>query len=75
MCRWAATCSWTAQYLGIGDERDDAVYSDFEPSLTILATVLNAQYEGRATTDVGAKACTINQPWPIIKGERGMTYR
>ena len=64
-----------AQYLGIGGERDDAVYSDFTPSLTILTTVLNAQYEGRATTDAGAKACTINQPWPIIKGERGMTYR
>ena len=64
-----------AQYLRIGGERDDAVYLDFEPSLTILTTVLNAQYEGRATTDAGAKACTINQPWPIIKGERGMAYR
>ena len=45
------------------------------PSLTILATVLNAQYEGRATTDAGAKACTINQPWPIVKGETGIIYR
>jgi len=64
-----------AQYLGIGGASNDEVYSDFEPSLTILATVLNAQYEGRATTDAGAKACTINQPWPIVKGETGIIYR
>ena len=64
-----------AQYLSIGGEQDHEVYTDFEPSLTILTTVLNAQYEGRATTDAGAKACTINQPWPIVKGETGLTYR
>ena len=55
-----------AQYLEVG--------LDFEPSLTILTTVLNAQYEGQATTDAGAKACTINRPWPIVKGESGMNY-
>jgi 3-hydroxy-D-aspartate aldolase len=64
-----------AQYLAIGGSRNDEVYSDFQPSLTILTTVLNSQYEGRVTTDAGAKACTINQPWPIVKGESGMTYR
>jgi D-serine deaminase-like pyridoxal phosphate-dependent protein len=64
-----------AQYLAIGGASDEAVYSDFGPSLTILTTVLNSQYEGQATTDVGAKACTINQPWPIVKGETGMIYR
>jgi len=63
-----------AQYLAIGGESDDEVYSDFQPSLTILTTVLNSQYEGRATTDAGAKACTINRPWPIVKGETGMSY-
>jgi D-serine deaminase-like pyridoxal phosphate-dependent protein len=63
-----------AQYLAIGGQADSDVYSDFEPSLTILTTVLNAQYEGRVTTDAGAKACTINLPWPIVKGESGMTY-
>jgi D-serine deaminase-like pyridoxal phosphate-dependent protein len=62
-----------AQYLAIGGSGSD-VYSDFETSLTILTTVLNAQYEGRVTTDAGAKACTINQPWPIVKGETGMSY-
>ncbi len=64
-----------AQYLAIGGATDDEVYSDFQPSLTILTTVLNDQYEGRVTTDAGAKACTINRPWPIVKGETGMTYR
>lgn len=64
-----------AQYLAIGGETDPATYSDFHASLTILTTVLNDQHEGRATSDAGAKACTINQPWPIIKGETGMSYR
>ena len=64
-----------AQYLAIGGAANAEVYSDFQPSLTILTTVLNDQYEGRVTTDAGAKACTINQPWPIVKGETGMTYR
>ena len=59
-----------AQYLAIGGSGSD-LYSDFDTSLT---TVLNAQYEGRVTTDAGAKACTINQPWPIVKGETGMSY-
>jgi D-serine deaminase-like pyridoxal phosphate-dependent protein len=64
-----------AQYLEIGGATDPDVYSDFRPSLTILTTVLNDQYPGQVTTDAGAKACTINQPWPIVKGETGMTYR
>ena len=63
-----------AQYLGIGGESNTEVYSDFQTSLTILTTVLNDQYAGRATTDAGAKACTINRPWAIIKGESGMSY-
>jgi len=64
-----------AQYLSIGGEQDLEVYSDFAASLTVMTTVLNDQYEGRATSDAGAKACTINQPWPIIKGESDMAYR
>lgn len=63
-----------AQYLGIGGATDSTIYTDFDPSLTILTTVINSQYEGRATTDAGAKACTINRPWPIVKGELGMSY-
>ncbi len=63
-----------AQYLVIGGRDNPEIYDDFESSLTILATVLNAQYDGRATTDAGAKACTINRPWPLVKGETGMSY-
>lgn len=63
-----------AQYLGIGGAEDADVYSDFAPALTVLTTVLNDQYEGRATTDAGAKANTINRPWPIVAGETGMSY-
>ena len=63
-----------AQYIDIGGESSDKVYSDFQPALTILTTVLNDQYEGRATTDAGAKACTINKPWSRIKGETGISY-
>ena len=63
-----------AQYLGIGGADDPEVYTDFETALTVLTTVLNAQYQGRATTDAGAKANTINRPWPIVVGETGMTF-
>ena len=63
-----------AQYIEIGGADDPEVYRDFEPALTILATVVNAQYEGRATTDAGAKSCTINRPFSIVKGETGMRY-
>jgi D-serine deaminase-like pyridoxal phosphate-dependent protein len=63
-----------AQYLAIGGQNDESVYSDFESSLTILTTVLNDQYQGRVTTDAGAKACTINRPWALVKGESGMSY-
>lgn len=63
-----------SQYMDIGGADNDELYADFEPSLTILTTVLNDQYPGRCTTDAGAKACTINRPWPRVKGETGMSY-
>ena len=63
-----------ASYVGIGGRDNDEVYTDFVPSLTIVTTVVTAQYEGRATTDAGAKSCTINQPWPVVVGETGMSY-
>ena len=63
-----------AQYMDIGGADNDELYADFVPSLTIMTTVLNDQYPGRCTTDAGAKACTINRPWPRVKGETGMSY-
>ena len=61
-------------YRSIGSRDNNEIYTDFAPSLTIVTTVLTSQYEGRATTDAGAKSCTINRPWPSVVGETGMSY-
>jgi len=62
------------QYMAIGGERNDAVYDDFAPSLTVLTTVLNNRFPNRLTTDAGAKALTLNVPTAAVIGEPGMTY-
>ena len=62
------------QYLAIGSESGDAVYTDFSPSLTVLTTVLNNRFPGRLTTDAGAKALTLNTPNAGVIGEPGMDY-
>ncbi|HEV3140379.1 MAG TPA: DSD1 family PLP-dependent enzyme [Vicinamibacterales bacterium] len=62
------------QYLEIGGESSDDLYTDFEPSLTVMTTVLNTYFPGRLTTDAGAKALTLNKPGPIVIGEQGFTY-
>jgi D-serine deaminase-like pyridoxal phosphate-dependent protein len=62
------------QYLAVGSEDGDPVYRDFEPSLTVVATILNNRFPGRLTTDAGAKALTLNEPRPGVIGEPGMAY-
>jgi D-serine deaminase-like pyridoxal phosphate-dependent protein len=62
------------QYLAIGGERSDAVYDDFESSLTVVATVLNNRFPGRITTDAGAKALTLNVPRAGVLGEPTADY-
>src|SRR6476620_220701 len=62
------------QYLAIGSESGDAVYTDFAPSLTVLTTVLNNRFQDRLTTDAGAKALTLNTPTAGVIGEPGMEY-
>jgi 3-hydroxy-D-aspartate aldolase len=62
------------QYLAIGSESGDEVYSDFAPSLTVLTTVLNNRFPGRLTTDAGAKALTLNTPTAAVIGEPSMSY-
>ena len=62
------------QYLAIGSEDGNAVYRDFEPSLTVVTTVLNNRFPGRLTTDGGAKALTLNVPHAGVIGEPGMDY-
>jgi D-serine deaminase-like pyridoxal phosphate-dependent protein len=63
-----------AQYLEIGGEANDEVFTDFLPSLTVITTVLNTYFPGRLTTDAGAKALTLNKPDAIVVGEKGFSY-
>jgi D-serine deaminase-like pyridoxal phosphate-dependent protein len=62
------------QYLAIGGEDGNPVYKDFEPSLTVVGTVLNNRFPGRITTDSGAKALTLNVPHAGVIGEPGADY-
>ena len=62
-----------SQYIEIGAP-DNPVNADFEPSLTVVGTILNNRFPGRLTTDAGAKALTINTPRPGVVGEPGMDY-
>ena len=62
------------QYLEIGGESNDEVYTDFASSLTVLSTVLNTYFEKSITTDAGAKALTLNKPGPWVIGEKGFAY-
>jgi D-serine deaminase-like pyridoxal phosphate-dependent protein len=62
------------QYMEIGSEGNDQVFTDFAPSLTVVTTVLNTYFPGSLTTDAGAKALTLNKPGPWVIGEKGFTY-
>jgi len=62
------------QYVAIGNADGQPIYDDFEPSLTVLATIVNNRFPGRLTTDAGAKALTINVPRAGVIGEPGMDY-
>ena len=62
------------QYLAIGSQDDPNVYTDFQPSLTVLVTVLNNRFPGLLTTDGGSKAFTLNKPNAGVIGEPGMDY-
>jgi 3-hydroxy-D-aspartate aldolase len=62
------------QYLEIGGESNEEVYTDFTSSLTVMATVLNTYFEKSITTDAGAKALTLNKPGPWVIGEKGFVY-
>jgi D-serine deaminase-like pyridoxal phosphate-dependent protein len=62
------------QYLEIGGESNDEVYTDFAPSLTVVTTVLNTYFPNSITTDAGAKALTLNKPGPWVIGEKNFTY-
>ncbi len=62
------------QYIEIGGEKNEKVFDDFAPSLTVLATIINMNHPGRIITDSGAKAFTLNQPPAIVIGEPDFIY-
>jgi 3-hydroxy-D-aspartate aldolase len=62
------------QYLEIGGRDNANLYTDFQPSLTVLVTVLNNRFPGLLTTDGGSKAFTLNKPNAGVIGEPGMDY-
>jgi D-serine deaminase-like pyridoxal phosphate-dependent protein len=61
-------------YRAIGG-RSGAVYEDFAPSLSVMATVISRNYPDRATTDAGIKAFATDRVkfQPEIKGATGVT--
>ena len=62
-------------YRRIGGKDGNAVYSDFQPSLTVLATVVSAPHEGRVSIDAGTKALdTTTTNIPQIKNAPGILY-
>ncbi|PYR50827.1 MAG: hypothetical protein DMF89_08000 [Acidobacteria bacterium] len=62
------------QYIAIGSQDNPEVYTDFEPSLTVLVTILNDRFPGRYTADGGSKAFTLNKPNAGVIGEPKMDY-
>lgn len=62
------------QYMAIGGAKNETLFDDFAPSLTVMATVINAYYPGRLITDSGSKAFTLNQPNGFVLGEPGFDY-
>lgn len=62
------------QYMAIGSERNEGLYDDFDPALTVLATVINTNHPNRLITDSGAKALTINKPSGQVIGETDFNY-
>ncbi|HZL88315.1 MAG TPA: DSD1 family PLP-dependent enzyme [Pirellulaceae bacterium] len=62
-------------YRRIGGRDGNPVYSDFQPSLTVLATVVNATHADRITVDAGTKAIdTTTAHVPPVKDRPGLRY-
>jgi D-serine deaminase-like pyridoxal phosphate-dependent protein len=62
-------------YRRIGGAGGQAVYADFQPSLTILTTVVNATHSDRRTIDAGTKAVdTTTTNLPQAKNWPGLVY-
>ena len=56
--------------------KSGAVYEDFAPSLSVLATVSSKNHSDRATVDAGFKAFATDRKFgPEIKGVTGVEYQ
>lgn len=62
------------QYMEIGGEKNDTLYDDFAPSLTVMTTIVNNYHPGRLITDSGSKALTLNKPNALVIGEPDFNY-
>ena len=62
------------QYIEIGGAKNEKVFDDFAPSLTIMTTIINNNYQGRLITDSGTKALTLNKPNAMVIGEPTFDY-
>ena len=62
-------------YRLIGGQGGD-IYEDFQPSLTVLATVISHNYDDRATVDSGLKSFATDRDFgPEVLGYEGVVYR
>src|SRR5690606_33351243 len=62
-------------YIRIGGRNGD-VYDDFQPSLTVIATVISRNHKGRATLDAGYKALATDRDFgPTVIDPEGVEYR
>jgi D-serine deaminase-like pyridoxal phosphate-dependent protein len=63
-------------YRRIGGRSDKAIYGDFQPSLTVLTTVVSATHPDRVTVDAGTKALDTTVPHRAqAKSWKGLSYR
>jgi D-serine deaminase-like pyridoxal phosphate-dependent protein len=64
------------QYRAIGGKNSGAVYTDFQPSLTVLTTVVNTNVADRVSLDAGVKSFATESPTlPEAKNLSGLRYR
>jgi 3-hydroxy-D-aspartate aldolase len=62
-------------YRRIGGQGGQAIYSDFQPSLMVLTTVISTTHPERVTIDAGTKAIdTTTAHRPEAKGRPGLLY-
>jgi D-serine deaminase-like pyridoxal phosphate-dependent protein len=62
-------------YRRIGGRNHADVYDDFQPSLTVLTTVVSATHADRVSVDAGTKALDTTVPWRAQAKDRpGLAY-